>query len=102
MPTKIDADSPLTARQREVFDVCERLATINVPAVRVVCSELGINSPNGVLCHFKALIARGLLVRVGHYERFGFGPRTKFGILAKLASLPVETLERFAEKQGVI
>ena len=30
------------------------------PAIRDICTEFGISSPNGVMCHLKALEKKGL------------------------------------------
>lgn len=54
-----------TDRQAEVLAVIADFHAVNgcVPTIREVGRRLGINSPNGVLNHFKALEKKGLLKR---------------------------------------
>ena len=33
------------------------------PAIRDICTEFGISSPNGVMCHLKALAKKGAITR---------------------------------------
>lgn len=53
----------LTDRQQEILDWIkeEYLATGVPPTVREIGEHFEIKSPNGVQCHTKALIAKGLL-----------------------------------------
>lgn len=57
--------SQLTTRQREVYDyIRERIRSRGYgPTVREVMSHFGISSPNGVVCHLKALEKKGLILR---------------------------------------
>ncbi len=40
------------------------VATGVQPSIREIGSEFGFSSPNGVVCHLKALHKKGLIVRV--------------------------------------
>src|SRR5438093_5231520 len=56
--------SQLTDRQREIYDFIEE--KINVrgygPTVREIGLAFEIKSPNGVMCHLKALEKKGLII----------------------------------------
>ena len=39
------------------------------PTVREIGNEFGIRSPNGVMCHLKALEKKGLIIREAHMAR---------------------------------
>jgi repressor LexA len=56
---------PLTRRQQEMFDwiVAQITREGRAPTVREIGKQCGITSPNGVLCHVKALEKKGYLVR---------------------------------------
>ncbi len=61
----------LTARQREIYDFLKD-KIINRgygPTVREIGSHFGISSPNGVMCHLKALERKGLITREQHMSR---------------------------------
>lgn len=62
---------PLTERQIEVVNVMRKsIAERSIhPSIREIMSELGIRSPNGVMCHMKALERKGVVVRTGHISR---------------------------------
>lgn len=55
----------LTSRQREIFDYFrEVFATDGTsPTVREIGSHFGIRSPNGVMCHLRALTKKGILIK---------------------------------------
>lgn len=53
----------LTARQAEVFDFITRNAHLYGPTVREIAAGIGVRSPNGVVCHLKALERKGLIRR---------------------------------------
>jgi repressor LexA len=57
--------SQLTERQREIYDhIRELIETRGYgPTVRDIGDHFGIMSPNGVMCHLKALEKKGLIVR---------------------------------------
>lgn len=61
----------LTSRQREVFEcIKRRINTFGYgPTVREIGDSVGINSPNGVVGHLKALQKKGLISRQPHLSR---------------------------------
>jgi repressor LexA len=58
-------DDGLTERQREVFDAIVRsIAALGFPpTVRELGVTLGVNSPNGMMYHLKALQRKGFIAR---------------------------------------
>ncbi|WLD13178.1 transcriptional repressor LexA [Planctellipticum variicoloris] len=61
----------LTLRQREIYDFL-RDKIVNRgygPTVREIGLHFGIRSPNGVMCHLKALEKKGLITRESHMSR---------------------------------
>ncbi len=63
--------SSLTPRQRDIYDFL-RDKILNRgygPTVREIGSNFGIRSPNGVMCHLKALEKKGLITRESHMSR---------------------------------
>ncbi len=61
----------LTARQREIYEFLKD-KIINRgygPTVREIGAHFGIRSPNGVMCHLKALERKGLITRESHMSR---------------------------------
>ena len=63
--------SSLTERQREVYLFIEDkiLNRGYGPTVREICEEFDIKSPNGVVCHLKALEKKGLIRRTPKQSR---------------------------------
>ena len=61
----------LTPRQQAVYDyVRDRIVTRGYgPTVREMCQEFGIKSPNGVMCHLKALEKKGMIIRSSKQAR---------------------------------
>ncbi|MCA9241726.1 MAG: transcriptional repressor LexA [Planctomycetales bacterium] len=61
----------LTARQREVFEFIRSLIENRGygPTVREIGEQFEINSPNGVMCHLKALEKKGLIIREPNMSR---------------------------------
>ena len=61
----------LTARQREVFEYLrERIVSRGYgPTVRELAQHFDITSPNGVICHLKALEKKGLITREAYISR---------------------------------
>jgi len=57
--------SQLTDRQKEIYEfIREKIAARGYgPTVREIGLEFGIKSPNGVMCHLKALSKKGLILR---------------------------------------
>lgn len=61
----------LTARQREIYEFLKDkiIKRGYGPTVREIGAEFGIRSPNGVMCHLKALEKKGLISRESHMSR---------------------------------
>jgi len=57
--------SQLTDRQREIYDfIRSKIETRGYgPTVREIGLQFGIKSPNGVMCHLKALVKKNLILR---------------------------------------
>ena len=62
---------PLTKRQREIFEfVRDKIVNRGYgPTVREIGTQFGIRSPNGVMCHLKALEKKGLIIRESNRSR---------------------------------
>ena len=63
--------SQLTERQREIYDfIREKIESRGYgPTVREIGNGFSIKSPNGVMCHLKALEKKGLIIREGFSAR---------------------------------
>ena len=63
--------STLTARQKEIYEfIREKIETRGYgPTVREIGEAFEIRSPNGVMCHLKALEKKGLIKREGFSAR---------------------------------
>jgi repressor LexA len=63
--------STLTDRQREIYDfIREKIESRGYgPTVREIGTAFEIKSPNGVMCHLKALEKKGLIIREGFSAR---------------------------------
>lgn len=61
----------LTDRQAEIFEfICARIEDGGFPpTVREIGQHFGIRSPNGVMCHLKALEKKGLIARGSNLSR---------------------------------
>lgn len=61
----------LTPRQREIYEfVKDNIMNRGYgPTVREIGDEFGIKSPNGVMCHLKALEKKGLITREANLSR---------------------------------
>jgi len=61
----------LTSRQKEIYDFLkDKIRNRGYgPTVREIGSQFGIRSPNGVMCHLKALEKKGLITRESHMSR---------------------------------
>lgn len=61
----------LTKRQREIYEFLkDKIVNRGYgPTVREIGSHFGISSPNGVMCHLKALEKKGLITREQHMSR---------------------------------
>ena len=57
--------SSLTVRQREIYDfIRHKIESRGYgPTVREIGTAFDIKSPNGVMCHLKALEKKGLIIR---------------------------------------
>lgn len=62
---------PLTERQSAIYDFLkEKIVNRGYgPTVREIGNHFGIRSPNGVMCHLKALERKGLITRESHMSR---------------------------------
>jgi repressor LexA len=63
--------SQLTERQREIYDfIRDKIDSRGYgPTVREIGEDFNIKSPNGVMCHLKALEKKGLIIRKGFRAR---------------------------------
>src|SRR6266849_3671725 len=63
--------SQLTDRQREIYEfIREKIESRGYgPTVREIGLGFDIKSPNGVMCHLKALEKKGLIIREGFSAR---------------------------------
>jgi repressor LexA len=63
--------SSLTTRQRDIYDfIKEKILNRGYgPTVREIGAGFKIKSPNGVMCHLKALEKKGLITREAHMSR---------------------------------
>ena len=61
----------LTSRQQEIFDLIRDRITDRGygPTVREIGEQFGIRSPNGVMCHLKALEKKGFIFRSPNKSR---------------------------------
>ncbi|HEX4132134.1 MAG TPA: transcriptional repressor LexA [Pirellulales bacterium] len=61
----------LTERQREVYEfIREKIRSRGYgPTVREIGTQFGISSPNGVMCHLKALEKKGIINREPNMSR---------------------------------
>ncbi|MCC6510689.1 MAG: repressor LexA [Pirellulaceae bacterium] len=62
---------PLTARQQQVYDYIHQKISLRGygPTVREIGDFLGIKSPNGVMCHLRALERKGMINRSANKSR---------------------------------
>jgi repressor LexA len=67
----VTSDPVLTKRQKEIYDFLkDKIVNRGYgPTVREIGNEFGIRSPNGVMCHLKALEKKGLITRESHMSR---------------------------------
>jgi repressor LexA len=54
---------PPTDRQLEVLDFIRERSRMAGPTVREICDHFGFTSPNGAMCHIRALERKGLIRR---------------------------------------
>jgi repressor LexA len=60
---------PATDRQREILDFVRERTAICGPTVREIMEHFGFRSPNGAMCHIRALEKKGLLRRRARQTR---------------------------------
>src|SRR5438477_3183816 len=99
--------SSLTERQREIYEfIREKIESRGYgPTVREIGQGFRIKSPNGVMCHLKALEKKGLIIREGFSARaiqlVDFRPRSSslpfLGLVA--AGAPTEAVHQNEELQ---
>ena len=55
----------LTSRQREIYEfICQKIEVRGFPpSIREIGEAFAIKSPNGVMCHLRALEKKGLIKR---------------------------------------
>ncbi len=63
MNTTIIDPRPPTSRQAEVLAFIVANLHLYSPSVREIAAGIGVKSPNGVVCHLKALERKGLIRR---------------------------------------
>src|SRR5579884_3848478 len=94
--------SVLTDRQREIYDfIREKIESRGYgPTVREIGLAFDIKSPNGVMCHLKALEKKGLIKREGRSARaiqlidYRYGT-SGLPFLGKVAAgVPVEAIDQ--------
>jgi SOS-response transcriptional repressor LexA len=63
--------SQLTERQKEIYEfIRDKIESRGYgPTVREIGDGFDIKSPNGVMCHLKALEKKGLIIREGRSAR---------------------------------
>jgi repressor LexA len=95
----------LTSRQKEIYTfIRSKIQGRGYgPTVREIGTEFGIRSPNGVMCHLKALQKKGLIHREANMSRAiqllqespaAPAPRTGVKLLGRIAAgEPIEAIE---------
>lgn len=80
------SEAPLTRRQANILAFITGLMRIRgyPPSLREIGSAFAIRSPNGVMCHLRALEKKGCIVR---------GQKTARAISLPKAAVPVPTIE---------
>lgn len=89
--------TPLTARQRQVFDaIVEHVREHGYPpSVRDMCAAVGVSSPNALACHLAAL------ERLGYIERPAGGQSRAIKIIVRDACCPTCGQRVVAHKRSV-
>jgi repressor LexA len=98
---------PLTPRQREIYSfIRSKIQGRGYgPTVREIGNEFGIKSPNGVMCHLKALQKKGLIHREPNMSRAiqllddpTTAPHAGIKLLGRIAAgQPLEAIEQADE-----
>jgi repressor LexA len=60
---------PATDRQREILAFVRERTALCGPTVREIMEHFGFRSPNGAMCHIRALEKKGLLRRRARQTR---------------------------------
>ena len=65
------SDNALTTKQKRIYDfICDHIQSTGYPpTIRDICKKFGISSPNGVMCHLKALEKKGKINRNPNLSR---------------------------------
>lgn len=95
----------LTAKQREIYDFIRTQIRSRGygPTVREIGGAFGISSPNGVMCHLKALEKKGLIIREENKSRaiqLVDNPLTSNGLplLGRIAAGPLNAAVEDSER----
>lgn len=64
-------ETSLTTKQKRIYDyICQRIDDVGYPpTIRDIGKHFGIKSPNGVMCHLKALEKKNFISREGMAAR---------------------------------
>jgi repressor LexA len=64
------SDTTLTAKQQHIYNYIRKHIEGKgyPPAIRDICDAFSISSPNGVMCHLKALEKKGYIARVTKHK----------------------------------
>jgi repressor LexA len=67
----VESKPALTSRQKQIYEFLkDKIRNRGYgPTVREIGNQFGIRSPNGVMCHLKALERKGLITRESHMSR---------------------------------
>jgi repressor LexA len=101
----VETKPALTSRQKQIYDFLkDKIRNRGYgPTVREIGTHFGIRSPNGVMCHLKALERKGLITRESHMSRAiqlseSAQPRTSLPLAGQIAAgspvLAVEEVDR--------
>jgi repressor LexA len=65
------SDTALTTKQQRIYDfICDHIQSTGYPpTIRDICRKFDISSPNGVMCHLKALEKKGKINRNPNLSR---------------------------------
>jgi len=78
VPEVAPGQNPITERQQHMLDllVMRYRADYRPASVRELMQDAGINSPNGVICHMKALQKKGFVLELDDKSSRRFVPMT--------------------------
>ena len=94
--------STLTERQKEIYDFIRTMIETQSygPTVRDIGKHFDIQSPNGVMCHLKALEKKGLIIREEGKARtiqlvdYKPGPAAELPLLGNVAAgAPIQAIQ---------